>query len=274
MATSTLAKKLEGKVAIITGGASGIGEASVRLFVENGARVVIGDIQDEKGARLVEEVGTDATAYKHCDVSQEREVESLVAFALEKWGRLDIMFNNAGIMGKALTKEVATMDMDDFDRTMSVNARGMTLGVKHASKAMLHANIKGSIICTASISGISGNVASVAYTMSKHAIIGLLRAASSDLGKHGIRVNCISPAGVITPLVMNHIRELMSNSSVTEQQAQQFCDATSTLAGHSLSAMDIAHGALYLASDDAAFISGHNLIIDGGLTACTRGLDN
>ncbi|KAI5077346.1 hypothetical protein GOP47_0007170 [Adiantum capillus-veneris] len=263
--------RLEGKVAIITGGASGIGEASVRLFVQNGASVVIADVQDEKGLELAKELCSDTVVYKRCDVTQESDVEALVDFAIKKWGKLDIMFNNAGILGKSLTKEVSTMDMDDFDHVMLVNTRGMVLGVKHASKAMLQTKTKGSIICTSSIASISGGLATTAYTISKHAVLGLIRAASSDLGRYGIRVNCISPAGVVTPLVVEFLQKVTSNPSLTPAQAQDACDETSCFVGHSLSALDIAHAALYLASDNAAFVSGLNLVVDGGFTASHQG---
>eukprot|EP00250_Pteridium_aquilinum_P003144 c13475_g1_i1 orf=196-1038(-) len=269
-ASINIAKRLAGKVAIITGGASGIGETSVRLFVENGARVVIADIQDEKGVQLANQMGSDAAAYKHCDTTQERDVEALVAFALQKWGKLDIMFNNAGILGKCASHEVASMDMADFDHVISVNVRGMVLGVKHASKAMVDAKSKGSIICTSSTSSVTGGLAPVPYTVSKHAVLGLMRSASSDLGKHGIRVNCISPAAVVTPLALRYLREASSNPSLTIAEAQRVFNEGNNLAGHCLSTLDIAHASLYLASDDAAFVSGLNLVVDGGITATTH----
>ncbi|MCO5568344.1 hypothetical protein L7F22_022043 [Adiantum nelumboides] len=263
--------KLEQKVAIVTGGASGIGEATVRLFVQNGACVVIADIQDEKGLQLADDLGSDKVMYKHCDVTQETDVEALVDSAIKKWGKLDIMFNNAGILAKNMTNDIANMDMSDFDRVMSVNTRGMVLGIKHASKAMLQTNMKGSIICTCSIASVLGGFSSVAYTVSKHAVLGLVRAASSDLGKHGIRVNCISPAGVVTPLVVDFMQKVTGNPLLTAVEAQYMCDQASFFKGHSLSAQDIASAALFLASEDAAFVSGLNLVVDGGLTASYQG---
>lgn len=267
-------KRLEGKVAIITGGASGIGEASVRLFVENGAMVVIADVQAEKGAQLAHDVGTHTCVFRHCDVTLESDIEALVAFTISKWGKLDIMYNNAGVLGNAVAEDVRNLDMADFDRVISVNVRGMALGVKYASKAMVDAGTKGVIICTASVSSILGGMAPVAYTVSKHAVLGLVRAASSDLGKYGIRVNCLSPWGVLTPLLVDHLRQAFENPALSVEEARASRDSHANLRGHSLSALDIARSALYLASDDSAFVSGLNLIVDGGFTATNHSFDS
>eukprot|EP00250_Pteridium_aquilinum_P020771 c24941_g1_i2 orf=110-934(+) len=273
MAGGSTAMKLEGKVAIITGGASGIGEATVRLFVSNGAFVVIADIDDDKGAQLANEVGRRAAAYKHCDVSLEHEVEELVAFTIEKWGKLDIMYNNAGIVPGNFTttlEDVRALNMHEFDCVMSVNVRGMALGIKYASRAMVEAKTKGSIICTASIASIMAGLTPVSYTVSKHAIIGLMRAASSDLGKYGIRVNCVSPYLVATPLGL----KAFGDQSSSLMKIQALSDSKSNLAGHSLTSSDIARTALYLACDDAAFVSGLNLVVDGGFTATNHSFND
>ena len=136
--------RLEGKVAIITGGASGIGEATVRLFVENGAFVVIGDVQDDLGTRLVEELGHHVAMYKHCDVTLESDMEELVTQTLKKWGKLDIMYSNAGIVGN-VTGGMQNMDITNFDNVMNVNVRAMVLAVKHASKVMVETQTRGAI---------------------------------------------------------------------------------------------------------------------------------
>lgn len=246
----------------------------MRLFVENGAMVVIADIQDEKGAQIVDSVGHEICVYRRCDVTLEADMEALVAFTVAKWGKLDIMYNNAGILGNAVSEDVRNMDMTDFDRVISVNVRGMALGVKYASRAMVDAGTKGVIICTASVSSILGGMAPVVYTVSKHAVLGLVRAASSDLGKFGIRVNCLSPWGVLTPLLVNHLRDAFENPSLSIEEAQASRDSHANLLGHSLSSLDIARSALYLASDDAAFVSGLNLIVDGGFTATNHSFDS
>ncbi|KAI5062848.1 hypothetical protein GOP47_0021395 [Adiantum capillus-veneris] len=262
--------RLEGKVAIVTGGASGIGESTVRLFVENGAVVVIADIQDDRGSTLVGELGPHIVAYRHCNVSIERDMENLVKFTLDKWGKLDIMFNNAGILGKSMTSDATNVDMDDFDHVMSVNVRGIVLGVKYASKAMVGANIKGSIICTSSVAGIQGGVASMAYVVSKHAILGIMRAACSDLGQYGIRVNCVSPSAAITPLSLSFFRQALSNPLLDKESIQGILDNNHNLVGHSLSTLDIAFASLYLASDDSKFVSGLNLVVDGGTSSTSQ----
>ncbi|KAI5077348.1 hypothetical protein GOP47_0007172 [Adiantum capillus-veneris] len=266
--------RLEGKVAIITGGASGIGEASVRLFVDNGARVIIADVQVEKGTSLASELGKHVAIFKHCDVTLETDVEALVAFAIEQWGKLDIMFNNAGILGKTVVEDVQGLNMQDLRRVLEVNVHGMALGMKYASRAMVDKGTKGVILCTASVASVLGGLAPIPYTVSKHAILGLVRAASSDLGKHGIRVNCISPSGVVTPLLMDYFHDGFGDPNYTPKQAQNFVDTHANLTGHSLSPMDIARAALYLASEDGAFVSGLNLIIDGGFSASNHSLNS
>ncbi|MCO5592474.1 hypothetical protein L7F22_046477 [Adiantum nelumboides] len=174
-APSTSSRKLQGKVAIITGGASGIGEATARLFVAHGASVVIADVQDAKGADLASNLGVHVAAYIHCDVSSESDIKNLITYTFQTWGKLDIMFNNAGVWGKVVAQDVRDMDTEDFNHVMSTNVRGMALGIKHASKAMVESKIKGSIVCTASISSISGDLElPLAYTVSKHAILGLV----------------------------------------------------------------------------------------------------
>ncbi|XP_006841570.2 short-chain dehydrogenase reductase 3b [Amborella trichopoda] len=249
--------RLEGKVAIITGAASGIGEAAARLFVENGARVVIADIQDELGIQVATSIGLEQCSYKHCDVRDENQIRETVRFALEKYGKVDVMFSNAGVLGHQTS--ILDMDAKEFDETLSINLRGMTLAVKHAACAMVEKGTCGSIICTASVSACIGGVAAHSYTISKHAVVGLVRSASSDLGRHGIRVNCISPYGMATPSVCKAY-----NSTPDEIEAD--CNYRSTLKGVTLKPKQIAEAALFLASDESSFVSGHNLVVDGGFT--------
>ncbi|KAH7431617.1 hypothetical protein KP509_08G056900 [Ceratopteris richardii] len=235
--------------------------------------VVIADVQDEIGKNLAEEMGAPVCVFRHCDVTVESDMEGLVDFTISKWGKLDIMYNNAGILGTAVNEDVHNLDMADFDRVISVNVRGMALGVKYASRAMVNAGTKGVIICTASVSSVLAGMAPVAYTVSKHAVLGLVRAASSGLGKHGIRVNCLSPWAVATPMLVNYLRDTIKDPTLSEEDAKASRDAHSNLHGYSLSALDIAKSALYLASDDAAFVSGLNLIVDGGFTATNHSFD-
>ena len=257
--------RLEGKVAIITGGASGVGEATTRLFVENGALVVIGDVQDDLGTHLANELGGHVVVYKHCDVTLESDMEGLVAQAMTKWGKLDIMFSNAGIH-RMVKGGIQNLDITNFDNVMNVNIRGMVLAVKHASKVMIETQTRGAIICTSSMASVTASVASIDYTISKHALLGLMKGAASDLGKYGIRVNCVSPSTLVTPLCLNYFCDDSGGYSLQPHVVQDFVNSLNVLVGHTFSTSDVAKAVLYLASDDAAFVNGHNLVIDGGIT--------
>ncbi|XP_048226564.1 short-chain dehydrogenase reductase 3b [Ricinus communis] len=254
--------RLGGKVALITGAASGIGEQAVRLFVENGAFVIAADVQDDLGQEVVESVGTDKATYRHCDVRDEKQVEETVNYAVEKYGKLDVLFSNAGILGP-LTG-ILELDLSGFDNTMATNVRGVAATIKHAARAMVAKNIRGSIICTASVASSVGGTGPHAYTVSKHAILGLVRTACCELGNYGIRVNCISPFGVATPLTCNAY-----NMKPSEVEAN--CSNLGNLKGIALKAKNVAETALFLASDESAYISGHNLVIDGGYTVVKAG---
>lgn len=248
---------MEGKVALITGAASGIGEEAVRLFVENGAFVVVADVQDELGHQVVASVGTDKACYRRCDVRDEKQVEETVNYTLEKYGKLNVLFSNAGIIGP-LTG-ILELDIEGFDNTMATNVRGVAATIKHAARAMVARNIRGSVICTTSVASSLAGTGPHAYTTSKHALVGLVRAACCELGAYGIRVNCISPFGVATPLSCRAY-----NLQPSEVEANS-C-ALANLKGIVLKARHIAEAALFLASDESAYISGHNLAVDGGFT--------
>ncbi|CAO2818203.1 unnamed protein product [Amaranthus hypochondriacus] len=253
--------RLEGKVALITGAASGIGEEAAKVFAINGAFVVIADIQDELGQQVVQSIGTNRASYFHCDVKDEKQVEDTISFTLQKYGSLDILFSNAGIIGPLTS--ILDLDLAQLDTTFATNVRGVAATLKHAGRAMVSRKIRGSIICTASVSACLGGVGPNAYTASKHAVVGLVRAASSELGGYGIRVNCISPFGVATPLPCNAYNldpsELEANSCALAQ-----------LKGIVLKAKHIAEAALFFASDESAFINGHNLVVDGGFTVSSQ----
>ncbi|XP_015062676.1 short-chain dehydrogenase reductase 3b-like [Solanum pennellii] len=252
--------RLEGKVAIITGAASGIGEASARLFVEHGARVVVADIQDELGQKVVDSIGADKASYRHCDVTDEKQVEETVAYAVEKYGTLDIMFSNVGTLNFC---SVLDMDVMAFDETMAINVRGSALAVKHAAKVMVDKKIRGSIICNASLEGILAGAASLAYIASKHAVVGIIKAAARELGPHGIRVNGVSPYGIATPLVC---KAYGLDAALLEEAIY----GNGHLKGVKLSTMHVAQSALFLASDESAYTSGQNLAVDGGLSSILK----
>lgn len=249
-------------MALVTGAASGIGEAAVRLFAENGAFVVAADVQDELGHQVVASISSERVSYRHCDVRDEKQVEETVSYALEKYGSLDVLFSNAGIIGP-LTG-ILELDMNDFDNTIATNVRGVAATIKHAARAMVGRNIRGSIICTASVAASIGGAGPHAYTTSKHALLGLVRGACSELGAYGIRVNCISPFGIGTPLSCNAY-----NLQPSEVEANS-C-AAANLKGVVLKANHVAEAALFFASDESAYISGHNLVVDGGFTVVNRG---
>ncbi|XP_071917195.1 secoisolariciresinol dehydrogenase-like [Coffea arabica] len=193
----TSTRRLEGKVAIITDGASGIGESTTRLFVHHGAKVIIADIQDELGRALCEDLGCkEAVSYVHCDVSNESDVQNAVETAIAKHGKLDIMFSNAGIIDNC--KNISDVGYDDYMRVFNVNVFGAFMCAKHAAKVMIPAK-KGSIIFTSS-AVTAGDVTHV-YATTKKALLGLSESLCMELGQHGIRVNCVSPFALPTPLL-------------------------------------------------------------------------
>lgn len=255
--------KLEGKVAIITGGASGIGQATARLFASQGAFVISADIQDDLGRAVADCIGPDRCAYRHCDVRDEKEVEATVEFAVRTRGRLDVLFSNAG----KIAPQGALLDasLEEWDDIMAVNARGAAAAVKHAARAMVARGTRGSIICTASVVASRGGTGGAAYTASKHAVLGLVRAAAAELGEHGIRVNCVSPSAVATPLACGL-------HGWSPREVEEYGVAVSRLKGVVLKASHVAEAALFLASDESEFITGHDLVVDGGRTIVGQSL--
>ncbi|KAF5742434.1 xanthoxin dehydrogenase-like [Tripterygium wilfordii] len=266
--SSLPSQRLLGKVAIVTGGASGIGEGIVRLFHQHGAKICILDVQDKLGQQLCESLSNDNDSnnicYIRCDVSNEDEVSHAIESTVKKFGTLDIMVNNAGVM-EPPSPDIRDFNLQKFEKTMSINAKGTFIGMKHAARIMIP-NKKGTIISTSSMSSVIAGVAPHAYTASKHAIVGLTQNVAAELGKHGIRVNCVSPYGVPTPLALSH----MAKEQVTDEVIaglQKMTTMLGNLQGVDLTVDDVANAVLFLASDDAKYVSGTNLVVDGGFSS-------
>jgi NAD(P)-dependent dehydrogenase (short-subunit alcohol dehydrogenase family) len=247
--------ELEGKVAIVTGGASGIGAATVRLFVQEGARVVIADMQRERGEALAKELGAAAT-FVACEVRQEDQVKRAVDTATERWGRLDCIFNNAGF-GGALGP-IEDIPAEEFDLTFDVLVRGVFLGMKHAIPA-LRARGGGSIINTGSIAGVTTGRGPIVYSAAKAAVIHLTKAAAMQLGSDSIRANCICPGVIATPLAANTVGR---PDSLIEDRIGDFA-GLQPIPRAGLPE-DIAQMALFLASDRSGFVTGQAIVVDGG----------
>lgn len=253
---------LEGRVAVITGAASGIGEATARCFVAEGANVVLGDIQDKAGEALAADLG-DKASYVHCDVTGESDVAALIDRAVELHGRIDVMMNNAGILGARAP--IDQLDLDEFKATNDVLVNGTFLGLKHAARVMKQQE-SGSIINVASTAGVSGGYGPHAYSTAKHAIVGLTKNVAAELCRFGIRVNCLGPSGVTTPLAARaHLGDHQAIEQLTEQLTKN-----SPLKGRPGLAEDVANSALFLASDLSGYTNGHCLMVDAGFTTGSK----
>lgn len=254
--------RMQGKVAVITGGASGIGKRTTERFVAEGGKVVIADIDDARGQRLAEDLG-EATRYIHCDVTVEADIEAAVGLADKTWGRLDLMFNNAGTGGDP--NPIATLSVEGWDATMNLLVRAVMLGIKHASPIMKRQN-SGSIVSTASVAGLIPGSTPAAYAVAKNAVTYLTKCAAMELAADRIRVNCICPGVIATPI-------LAKSAGLGSQIADTTLDIVEQAAAHFQPIPrggmpdDIAGAVLYLASDEAVFITGVALPIDGGISA-------
>ncbi|XP_065869264.1 xanthoxin dehydrogenase [Euphorbia lathyris] len=267
---STLSsQRLFGKVALVTGGATGIGESIVRLFHKHGAKVCIVDIQDELGQNVCESFKDPNICYTHCDVAIEDEVQRAVDFVVEKFGTLDIMVNNAGLSGRPCP-DIRNVELSEFDTVFDVNVKGTFLGMKHAARIMIPLN-KGSIVSICSVASTAGGIGPHAYTGSKHAVLGLNRSVAAELGKYGIRVNCVSPYAVLTGLSIAHLPE-DERTEDAKAGFRAFAAKNANLQGVELTADDVANAVLFLASDEARYISGDNLMVDGGFTSVNHSL--
>lgn len=250
--------RLSGKVAAITGAASGFGTITAQRFVAEGCRVVLGDIQDGPGAKLAESLG-DAARFIHCDVTREDDVAALVDLAVAEFGRLDIMFNNAGIVGAV--GPIDTTPSEEWKVTVDVLLNGVFYGLKHAARVMKPQG-SGSIVSMSSTAGLMGGLGPHAYAACKHAVIGMTKNVGAELCHFGIRVNAIAPAGMATPMVAN----VMTGNPDALEETREALARNSPLKGRAGLPEDVANAALWLASDESGYTTGHVLTTDAGTT--------
>ena len=249
---------IEHKVAVVTGGASGMGQATVMRFLQEGAKVVVADFNTETGAHTVEMATAagfgDSLCFIRTDVANEADIEAMLDCAIEQFGGLDIVFNNAGV-GGAIGPLTET-SVEDWDYTFDVLAKGVFLGMKHAARRFKAQGRGGVIINTASIAGLSGDGGPTVYSAAKAAVINLTKAAAVELAADRIRVNAICPGFIATPLASGRNMETTKVAFAKSQPWPEHGDGE-----------HIAGAALFLASSDSTFVTGEALVVDGGLTA-------
>lgn len=239
--------ELDGRVALVTGGARGQGAAEAAIFAREGASVVITDVLDDQGEKTAGELGCE---YLHLDVTSEPEWESVVADTVGRHGRLDVMMNNAGIFQPA---QMVNTSLEMWDRTVAINQTGVFLGMRTAAKAMIEAGNGGSIVNTSSIAGLEGGFGAVAYGATKWAVTGMTKTVAKEVGKHGIRVNSIHPGAIVTDMITDMI-EGKEEKMASRQPIRRLGTP-----------QDIAEMALFLASDRSSYCTGQAFIVDGGV---------
>jgi 3alpha(or 20beta)-hydroxysteroid dehydrogenase len=243
--------RLDGKVALITGGARGMGKSHVRHFVAEGARVVFGDVLDDRGQHVADGLGPDTCRYIHQDVTSETDWAAAVALTVETFGKLDVLVNNAGILKIAT---IADMPLADFRRILEVNAVGQWLGMKSVIEPMKAAG-HGSIVNISSIEGFTGAAGLSAYSASKFAVRGMTKAAARELGQFGIRVNSVHPGAVLT--------QMMFDQADSGKDGEAFLKAMPL--GRFAEAVEISRLVAYLASDESSYSTGAEFLADGGI---------
>ena len=249
--------ELKNKVAVITGAASGIGSATARVFAEEGAAVLVADVQDEAGHSLVDELATSGqcATFVHCDVSSEADVDVMIHLALSHYGRVDVLFNNAGIEGDQAPTADATLE--NWQRVIDINLKGVFLGLKHGIKAMLQHG-GGSIINNASVAGLVGFPNIPAYCAAKGGVVQLTRTAAIEYATQGIRVNCLCPGVIDTPMV-----ERFTHGSAEAEAGMSALEPVARMG----QPREVAELALFLASDRSSFVTGAVIPVDGGFVA-------
>lgn len=252
--------KLAGKVAVITGAASGIGLATARLFAQDGAHLFLGDVDEEAGRRAAEEIEADGARadFVRTDVTSGDDVRRLIDGAVERYGKLDIIFNNAGI---ALAKPIPDTSEEEFDRIVAINFKGVFLGCKYAIPRLLENPDGGVILNMSSNGGLVGRPGDPLYSSTKHAVMGLTKSLALTYADKGIRVNALCPGAIETPMIWaslgpdddreEHVRRVLANSPTPRIAAPE----------------EVARAALFLASSDSSYVNGVGLAVDGGKAA-------
>jgi NAD(P)-dependent dehydrogenase (short-subunit alcohol dehydrogenase family) len=256
--------RLENQVAVVTGGARGIGAGIVSRFVEEGARVVFSDLLIEKGKALEEELGKNAAFYP-ADAASPADTEALMNFAVERFGRLDCIVNNAGAGGEG--GPIAETSVEGFDRSIALLLRGPFLGIKFGVPRMQSG---GSIINIASVAGLTGGYGTHAYSAAKFGVIGLTKSVALELAERGIRVNAICPGGIATAIFAPVAGEISPELIERIPGIMEPWLAAGLPLGRSGVPADIANATLWLASSESSFVTGHALVVDGGLTSGPR----
>jgi NAD(P)-dependent dehydrogenase (short-subunit alcohol dehydrogenase family) len=259
MAAAT--RDFEGKVAIVTGAAGGIGAATARVLGSRGAKVLVVDLDGERAEAVATEIGDAGGEARPrvVDVSDEGAVEAMVADAVDTWGRLDVAVNNAGILGGFVP--TADTPTETFDRIIAVNVRGVFLGMKHEIPAML-AGGGGAVVNTSSAAGLVAVRGVVAYAASKHAVVGMTKVAGVEYAAAGVRVNCVNPGGVVTPMIAG----LGMLPEGTQEEGDDVADESHPI-GRMAHPSEVANAIAFLASDAASDITGVALPVDGGMVA-------
>jgi NAD(P)-dependent dehydrogenase (short-subunit alcohol dehydrogenase family) len=252
--------RLENQVAVVTGGARGIGAGIVRRFVEEGARVVFSDLLDEKGKALQEELGKNVAFYQ-ADATSASDTEALMNFAVERFGRLNCVVNNAGTAG--VRGPIAETSVEGFDRSIALLLRGPFLGIKYAVPHME----SGTIINIASISGITAGYSPHIYTAGKFGVVGLTKSVALELAERGIRVNAICPGRIATAIFSGILPDMPADIVDRSPEIAEPWLAEGVPLGRAGFPADIANTALWLASSESSYITGQALVVDGGLTS-------
>lgn len=259
--------KLDGRVAVVTGGASGIGEGIVTRFAAEGAKVVIADLDAESGSRVAKEIDG---LFVECDVSDEAQLAAAVDAAVSEFGGLDCFVGNAGFGGAR--GPITDLDAGEFDTTVAVLLRAVALGMKHACRVMQAGpglgGRGGSIISTSSVAGLMGGMGPHVYSACKAGVIGITRSVALEQGSFGIRVNCINPGGIDTPIFARGLG--VANDPELSAQVTKFVSegvAGLVPLGRIGKPADIAGAAVWLASEDSSYVTGQAIVVDGGLTS-------